>query len=710
MRIFQTLIFTLLAVNGAFAQGIDRHEVVSRNDIETTRTLPKSPAQVGNGVFAFCMDITGLQSFTPFNTLSDWAWHSEPLPSGKKVSDYSAPLVESFGRKIPMMLADPSEPEISDWLTKNPHRFNLGRIGFEFLHKDGTAAVTEKDLTQTRQRVDLWTGIAYSDFTFDGKTVSVETSCHPDKDIIAVKVKSDLIKEGRLKVFLDFPYADMKAFAVTVGDYGLPSRHTTSILELNPSGALLNHTLDSTSYDISLHWSGKAEFGRESPDKHKYVLEPGASDSFEFTCRFIPGLVGNTDYGYLDSGKGLFSADEVEKSSAESWKAYWNEGAAVDLSGSKDPRWKELERRIVLSQYVLRLNDCGLYPPQESGLVSNSWYGRFHFEMTWWHIAHFGLWNKMDCFGRCLGTYWDFLPEARRRAQSEGRSGARWPKCTGNINREWPGSTHALLIWQQPHPIYFAEEEYRADPSPAVLDKWKDVVLATADYMADYVFWDKKTNRYIIAPPVSVLSESTDPYVTLNPSFELEYFRYGLTTALKWADRLGLSASRVRKWKDVLRHLSPIPQQDGLYVTYEGIRDMWTKYNYEHPSLTGLYGWMPGYGVDKKTFRRTFDKVMQVWNFDKSWGWDYPMMAMAAARLGEREKAVDLLLEEAKRFNFDAHGFAQTWPYPYLPANGALLAAVAMMCEGWDGSQGEAPGFPDDGNWAVRYEGFNRMQ
>ena len=42
----------------------------------------KSPAQVGNGKFAFGMDITGLQTFVPFNTLSDWSWHSSPSPKG----------------------------------------------------------------------------------------------------------------------------------------------------------------------------------------------------------------------------------------------------------------------------------------------------------------------------------------------------------------------------------------------------------------------------------------------------------------------------------------------------------------------------------------------------------------------------------------------------------------------------------------------------
>ena len=38
-----------------------------------------------------------------------------------------------------------------------------------------------------------------------------------------------------------------------------------------------------------------------------------------------------------------------------------------------------------------------------------------------------------------------------------------------------------------------------------------------------------------------------------------------------------------------------------------------------------------------------FDKIMQVWQWDKCWGWDFPMTAMAAARLGRGEDAVRAL-------------------------------------------------------------------
>ena len=137
---------------------------------------------------------------------------------------------------------------------------------------------------------------------------------------------------------------------------------------------------------------------------------------------------------------------------------------------------------------------------------------------------------------------------------------------------------------------------------------------------------------------------------------------------------------------------------------------MWTKYTYEHPALTGVYGMLPGDGVDQPTFKRTLEKVSKEWQFNRIWGWDFPMLAMAAARTGQPALAIDMLMHPSAGFQFDEHGLATGGPFPYFPSNGALLTAVAMMCGGWDGSEGEAPGFPKDGSWTIRYEGFVPMQ
>jgi hypothetical protein len=43
----------------------------------------------------------------------------------------------------------------------------------------------------------------------------------------------------------------------------------------------------------------------------------------------------------------------------------------------------------------------------------------------------------------------------------------------------------------------------------------------------------------------------------------------------------------------------------------------------------------------------------------------------------------------------------------YLPGNGGLLLAAAMMAAGRDGDDGTAaPGFPQDGSFTVRAEGL----
>lgn len=49
---------------------------------------------------------------------------------------------------------------------------------------------------------------------------------------------------------------------------------------------------------------------------------------------------------------------------------------------------------------------------------------------------------------------------------------------------------------------------------------------------------------------------------------------------------------------------------------------MWDKYNFEHPALLGIYGLLPGDGVDTVIMKRTLRKVVAEWKFDTGWGWD----------------------------------------------------------------------------------------
>ena len=83
-------------------------------------------------------------------------------------------------------------------------------------------------------------------------------------------------------------------------------------------------------------------------------------------------------------------------------------------------RAPELERRVVLSQYLTRAQCIGQYPPQETGLTMNSWYGKFHLEMHWWHGVHFALWDRLDLLEQSLDWYAAALPNARATARRQG--------------------------------------------------------------------------------------------------------------------------------------------------------------------------------------------------------------------------------------------------------------------------------------------------
>ena len=75
----------------------------------------------------------------------------------------------------------------------------------------------------------------------------------------------------------------------------------------------------------------------------------------------------NDDAGAQPPSSAIPSVSEVLAASAEHWAAAWRSGAALDLSGSTAAGAAELERRVVLSQYILMSQEAGSNPPQETG-------------------------------------------------------------------------------------------------------------------------------------------------------------------------------------------------------------------------------------------------------------------------------------------------------------------------------------------------------
>ena len=356
-------------------------------------------------------------------------------------------------------------------------------------------------LTNPRQRLDLWSGVLTSVFSYAGHEVRVTTVADPHHARVAFRVESELLATG----------------------------HRTTLVHVDERACRFDQALDESRYAMRLDWS---QGTINAIDEHDFVLTTSAT-TLEVVAGFSPGE---------ELARGEFTP--IEGDARAWWQRFWRSGAAIDFAGSTDPRAAELERRVVLSQYLTAVNCAGTTPPQETGLVTNSWHGKFHLEMHWWHAAHFATWGRPELLERGLDWYLSILDTARETAGRQRHTGARWPKQVGPDGRESPAT---------------------------LLD----------------------------------------------------------------------------------------------------IRDNWA--------------------------------------WDTAWGWDFPAMAMTATRIGRPDLAVDSLLMDTAKNQYLPTGHSpqigSLLPI-YLPANGGLLAAVSLMAAGWDGTDTDSPGFPRDGRWSVRHEGF----
>ncbi len=691
---------------------IDRQALVKRHTVTLTQADPMTPLSVGNGEFAFTADITGLQTFPdtyaqgmPLGTHAQWGWHSLPNTKHYRLED-TLVMYTVAGRSVPYASGVDDEQKYTpaaEWLRTNPHRLHLGQIGLNLIRNDGTPTHIE-DIQRPRQVLDLWEGLLDSAFEFEGQPVHVQTVCHPQRDLLAMRIESPRL--GRTALQIAFPYGS--AEWRNAADWTHPERHTTRA-QINGGRATLTRRLDTDSYTVSVRCSDGGNIHRQSA--HVYEIRAQGESTLEVVVAFTPGEPLPAEFAEV-----LPTFSAVRLAAAAHWAQFWSNGGAIDLGDATDPRAAELERRIVLSQYLTAIHCAGSAPPQETGLVCNSWFGKPHLEMHWWHAAHFALWDRLPLLERSLPWYQAILPKAQASAARQGYPGARWPKMVGPDGQDSPSEIAVFLIWQQPHPIYYAELCYRACPERETLEKYREIVFETATFMAAYPVWDAAEAHYALGPAMIPAQESYGHTraTNLNPTFELAYWHWALDIAQQWRERLGLE--RHPLWEKVLRNLARpnIRAQgnagDGVYT---GIATPPYTIPRDHPSMLAALGILPLTPlIDVETMQRTYTHVLETWDWPTTWGWDYPMMAMTAARLREPEKAVEALFiaSEKNRYLANGHNYQSARLPLYLPGNGGLLSAVAMMAAGWDGCPDRPnPGFPDNGAWELHWEGLKRM-
>ncbi len=682
------------------AQRINRQALVERHSVMTTKMDTLASVSVGNGSFAFTVDATGLQTFptyyaqgVPLGTQSEWGWHSFPNPENYKLEESLKPYPQQ-GRQVTYAVQKGStarEKAAIDFVRQNPHRLQLGNLGLVLLKKDGKEA-QPSDLTHIRQELNMWTGAITSHFELEGSPIEVITYGHQSKDAVATQIKSPLLTQKRLKVRLRFPYPTNQ-FVDAGAYYEQTNKHTSRIVSQSGTTAQIEHKLDKDQYFVNLGWNGKATIQAAQP--HEFLIS-STEPTLTLSALFTP------------QNAQVPTFNETRSSSINGWKNFWISGAAIDFSETADPRAKELERRIILSQYLTKINCTQAMPPQETGLTYNSWYGKPHLEMHWWHGVHFALWGRPELMEKSLNWYRKTVDKAKAIAVRQGYKGVRWQKMTDQEGNETPSSVGSFLIWQQPHFIYLAELCYRDKKNPAVLKNYSDLVEATADFMASYATLEG--NRYVLGKGLIPAQECFHPDKTFNPTFELTYWRWALETAQQWRERQKLG--RKKEWDDVLQKLSPLPQKDGVYLATESAPDSYTNPNWmiDHPAVLGALGVMPQQaGTDSTVMHQTLNLIWEKWNWGHTWGWDFPMTAMTATRLYQPEKAIDALLMPVQKNTYlpNGHNFQDGRLRIYLPGNGGLLAAAALLCAGFDGNTKENPGLPK--HWKVKWEGLRKM-
>lgn len=672
---------------------IDRPALVARNNPHLYQIDTMASLTVGNGCFAFTADVTGLQTFpelyskgVPLGTMSDWGWHSFPNTENYRREEYLKSFDFGHGHEevYACQLKDPRGKGASDYFRVNPHRLHLGIIGFEGLEASGIERID--------QTLDMYDGVLRSSFEYEGSAVKVLSSCDPDKDMVAFSIGNP----ARTPVVLRFPYPT-GAHADDAMDWTRDELHQVAVLSDADGVAVLSHSLDQTTYYVKLSYQGAvlSQIGRNAL---RLVPE---GDAWSFCAEFC-----------AESPETEFDDAEASRQASKTyWNKFWNEGGVVDFSDCTDPRAAELERRVVLSQYLLAVNCCSSNPPQETGLTYNSWFGRPHMEMIWWHQSHFALWGHEDLLERTLPWYESVEPVAREIAQRQGFKGVRWMKMTDPWGGEAPSNVGSFLIWQQPHIIYLAELLYRAKGDQAVIDRYFPLIQSTAEFMADYVSYDSENDRYLLKGCIAA-QETLKADKTVNPPYELSYWHFGLSTAQLWRERKGLE--RVNEWDEIISKLSKLASKDGLYLAAESEPDTYSTlamYS-DHMAVLAAVGVLPQTPqVDPALMKNTFDWVYDNWNWNKTWGWDFPTTCMNAVRLGEPQKAINALLMDQRTNTYlpNGHNYQDARLRCYLPGNGGLLTAVALMCAGWDGCTEKNPGFPKDGSWNVRWEGLKPL-
>ncbi len=197
------------------------------------------------------------------------------------------------------------------------------------------------DIGAPLQILNMLAGEIDSRFSIEDMPVHLKTVCHPDYDIISVKIISELIGKKQLSIKIDF---SEKAPSLPGTSYSSSPMNSTEVASDTNNLLIFDRSRNNDKYKVMI-WLNDAHVINIS--QNIYYLEPDGSDStYSFSCQFL----NNPEDGRIqDFG-------ETETASRDSWEKFWSTIGNTDLRKINGAQSKQLTANLIRSLYYKRLH------------------------------------------------------------------------------------------------------------------------------------------------------------------------------------------------------------------------------------------------------------------------------------------------------------------------------------------------------------------
>lgn len=594
-------------------------KVVNRYDRYLNKIDVKNPLSVGNGDLAFTADITGTHTLfdlyedIPLSIISNKLWIKKDVTEELKYDDV-------YGKKY--MLYKKNQGDLFDKKRRYPHKFNL--MHFIILYKGSKLDYSK--IKSINQKLDLYEGILYSSFIYDGQNVNTKLFIFQDHDEIVFQMNSSTDFSLMLKPL--YPSYEKKGYIDNNVDF-----------KINKDSIYLR-------YD----------------DENEYTLKYQSNEKLLQNGACI--VINNASNLSLN-----IAIDEIKPGTL--MDSFWNEDNGIIIDNDK------LVERMVLSKYLLKVNSSGIYPPAESGLTYNNWNSKFHLEM---HLIH-SLWliydNHLDLLLKSFDYYLSIYETSKLRAQENDYKGIRFPKMTSPDGLDSPSNIGPLLVWQEPHIVFMLQEIYRIYKREDLLFKYESLINGVIDFMISYLTINE--NSIEMLEPLLECCESIEVRKCHNPMFEVEYFRYVLSKQ-KEIDLILYGKERYDYYFYVNNLIKP-KISNNVYLKTHDMQNEMDMYP-DHPTETFSYSFFKSKIINKDVMKSTLDFVINNLDLSSYWGWDFPLMGMTAINLGYIELGIKICTMDALNNNYlyNGHNTSNRSDLKiYLPGNGAFLLFYKLL-------------------------------